>query len=169
MEIAGGGLKTIEVGIRGSRGMIFSIAPEQVRAYIDLSQAQPGQNYFRLTLDNIRTPLGTEITKINPASVRLTLEIVKSRPVPIKVHFVGKLPSPWHLKSYSIDPPFILVQGPESALAKVRAVFTEPVDLSAIRECTRISVGVEVSPPQLRLAPEQSSRVILNVKVEQAT
>ncbi len=169
MEIAGEGLKTIEVGIRGSRGMIFGIAPEQVRAHVDLSQAQPGQNYLRLTLDNIRTPLGTEITKINPTSVRLTLELVKNRSVRVKAHFVGKLPRPLRLKSFFIDPPFILLQGPESALAKVRAVFTEPVDLSAIKECTRISVGVEVTPPQLRLAPDQSSHVILNVKVEQAT
>ena len=168
MEIVGEGVNKIEVGIRGSRGIIFGIAPEQVRAYVDLSQAQPGQNHFRLTTDNIRIPWGTEITKLSPATLRLTLETIEVRSVPVKVHLVGNLPRSLRLKSFSVQPPFILLQGPESALAKVRAVLTEPVDLSAIRECTKISVGVEVNPPQLRLAPDQSPRVTLNVIVERA-
>jgi uncharacterized protein (TIGR00159 family) len=169
MEISGEGVKTIEVGIRGSQGMIFGITPEQVRAYVDLSQAQPGQNYFRLTVDNIRRPLGTKITKINPETVRLTLESVQSRSVRVKVHFVGKLPYPLRLKSFSVDPPFILLKGPESSLAKVREVSTEAVDLSYIERNQTVSVGVKIDSLQLHLAPNQPSHVTVDIKAERAT
>ena len=75
--------------------MIFGVTADQVRAFVDLSQAVPGQNYFRLTLDNIRRPPEHEITKISPSSVRLNLDAyVKTRSVPIKAKLVENYPSP---------------------------------------------------------------------------
>ena len=165
-EITGDLVNKVEVGIRGPRGMISGISPEQVRAYVDLTQASRGLNYVRLTSENVKVPLGTEITKITPSSVRIRLENVKTRSVQVKAHFVGKLPSPLRLKSIGVDPPFVLLQGPESVLAKVKEVPTEPIDLSPITESTKISIGVEINSPQLRLAPNQPSQVSVELTVE---
>jgi len=165
-EITGDLVNKVEIGIRGPRGMISGISPEQVRAHVDLSQTSRGLNYVRLTTENINVPLGTEITKINPSSVRIRLENVKTRSVQVKAHFVGKLPSPWRLKTVEVDPPFISLQGPESILDKVREVPTEPVDLSRISGSTKITIGVEIHPPQLRLAPNQPSRVSIDLQLD---
>jgi diadenylate cyclase len=166
MEIAGDGASKVEVGIRGSRGMIFGITPDQVRAFVDLSQAVPGQNYFRLTLDNIRSPLGTEITKISPSSIRLQLEAVKTGSVQVKAKLTGKLPASLRLKSVWVEPAFIILQGPETALVKIREVFTDPIDLSQIRESKKIPTGLDVDSPQIHLAPNQPSRAVVGIEVE---
>jgi YbbR domain-containing protein len=166
MEISGEGTNKVEVGIRGSRGMIFGVSPDQVRAFVDLSQAVPGQNYFRLTVDNIRAPLGMEITKISPGSVRLNLDLVKTRSVPIKAKLAGKVPAPLTLKSAGVEPAFITLQGPENALAKIREVFTDPVDLSAVREDRRISTGLDIDSPQIHPAPGQPTQVTVDLKLE---
>jgi uncharacterized protein (TIGR00159 family) len=165
-EITGDLVNKVEIGIRGPRGMISGISPEQVRAHVDLSQTSRGLNYVRLTTENINVPLGTEITKINPSSVRIRLENVKTRSVQVKAHFVGKLPGPLGLKTVEVDPPFISLQGPESILDKVREVRTEPVDLSRVSGSTKIAIGVEIHPPQLRLAPNQPSRVSVNLQID---
>ena len=94
--------------------MIFGVTPEQVRAFVDLSQVVSGQNYFRLTTDNIRTPLGTEITKISPSSIRLTIEAVKTRSVPVKARLAGKLSDSLQLKSVSVEPAYLIIRGPET-------------------------------------------------------
>jgi uncharacterized protein (TIGR00159 family) len=167
MEIAGDGATKVEIGIRGSRGMIFGITPDQVRAFVDLSQSAPGQNYFRLTMDNIRAPLGTEITKISPSSIRLQLEAVKTGSVPVKARFTGKLPKSLRLKSAWVEPAFIILQGPETALTKTREVFTDPIDLSQIQESKKVSIGLEVETPQVHLSPNQPSRVVVEIQVEQ--
>lgn len=169
MEIAGELVNKVEVGLRGPRGMISGITPEQLRAHVDLSQSLRGLNYIHLTAENIRVPLGTEITKINPNAVRLRLEDVKTRSIQVKVHFIGKLPSSLRLKTVWVEPPFVILQGPESVLGKVREVFTEPVDLSQVKENKKISVGVEINSPLLRLAPNQPSQVSVDIKVERAT
>jgi len=169
MEIAGDLLNRVEVGIRGPRGMISRITPDQIRAHVDLSQAMRGLNNIRLTPENIYAPTGTEITKLNPASVRIWLENVKTRSVQVKAQVVGKLPKSLRLKTIWVDPPFVVLQGPESTLAKVREIFTEAVDLSSIQENKKISVGLAIESPQVHLGPGQPSQVTVDIKVERAT
>lgn len=167
MEIVGDLASRVEVGIRGPRGLISNITSDQVKAHVDLSQALRGLNYVRLTEGNIRVPLGTEITKINPSSIRIRLENIKSRSIPIKVHFIGKLPRPLRLKAVSAEPPSIVLQGPEGALKKIREVFTEPVDLSEITEDVQLTVGIDVNSPQVRLGADQPSQVSVHIQLEQ--
>lgn len=165
MEIAGELVNKVEVGIRGPRGVISGVSQDQVRAHIDLSQGLRGLNYVRITTDNIRIPVGTEVTKINPSSMRIRLEDVKTRSVQVKAQFIGKLPQPLRLETVWVEPHFVVLQGPESRLTKVREVLTEPIDLSSITENTKISVGVDVNFPQIRLAPNQPSHVTVEIKI----
>jgi YbbR domain-containing protein len=169
MEIVGEMASRVEVGIRGPRTIISTITPGQLRAHVDLSQALTGLNYIRLTPESLRVPLGTEITKIDPSSVRIRLEEVKSRFVPVKVHLIGKLPPLLRLRSVMVAPPSIVLQGPEGQLKKVREIFTEPVDLSELKEDTRISLGIEINSPQLRLAPDQPPQVIVDIKIQKGS
>jgi diadenylate cyclase len=166
MEIVGELVNRVEVGIRGPRTMISSITPDQLKAYVDLSQSIPGANHIRLTPDNVRTPLGTEITKVVPSSVRIRLEDIISRAVPVKAHLVGKLLRPLRLKGVVVEPPEVVLQGPAGILKKVREVFTEPVELGEVKEDTHISVSLEIMPAQLRLAPDQPSQVTVHIQVE---
>jgi uncharacterized protein (TIGR00159 family) len=169
MEIAGDLLNRVGVGIRGPRGMISHISPDQIRAYVDLSQATRGLNNIRLTPENIQAPLGSEITKLSPSSVRIWLENVKTRTVPVKAQLVGKLPKTLRLITIWVEPPFVVLQGPESALAKVREISTGAVDLSSIRENKKISVGLDIESPQIHLGPGQPSQVTVDIRVERAT
>ncbi len=169
MEIAGELVNKVEVGIRGPRGVISGVSQDQVRAHIDLSQGLRGLNYVRITTDNIRIPVGTEVTKINPSSIRIRLEDVKTRSVQVKAQFIGKLPQPLRLETVWVEPHFVVLQGPESRLTKVREVLTEPIDLSSITENTKISVGVDVNFPQIRLAPNQPSHVAVEIKIEKGS
>jgi len=166
MEIVGDLVNRVEVGIRGPRTLISSISPDQLKAFVDLSQSMAGANHVRLTPDNVRAPLGTEITKVAPSSVRIRLEDIKSRSVPVKAHLVGKLLRPLRLKGVVVEPPEIVLQGPAGILKKVREIFTEPVDLGEVNESLQISVPLEITPQQLRLAPDQPSQVTVHIRVE---
>ena len=169
MEIAGDLLNRVEVGIRGPRGMMSRITPDQIRAYVDLSQATSGANYIRLTPENFQAPLGAEITKMNPSSFRISLENVKTRSVEVRAQLIGKLPRTLRLITIWVEPRFVVLQGPESVLAKVREIPTEAVDLSAIKENKKISVGLDIESPQVHLQPGQPSQVTVDIRVERAT
>lgn len=166
VEISGELVNRIEVGLRGPRGVITHISPDKIRAHVDLFQSTRGLNYIRLSTENISVPLGTEVTKINPETIRLRLEEVKTRSIQVKAQLVGKLPKPLRLKSVWVEPPFVILQGPESLLKKVKEVFTEPVDLSYIDRDTKIPVTIDVNFPQIRLAANQPAQVRVEIKVE---
>lgn len=168
VEISGELVNKIEVGVRGPRGVITSVSADKIRAYVDLSRSTRGLNYIRLSTENITVPLGMEVTKINPEIIRLRLEEVKSRSIQVKAQLVGKLPKTLRLKSVWVEPPFVILQGPESALKKVREVFTEPVDLTHIDRDVKIPVTIDVNVPQIRLATNQPSQVNVEIKVEKA-
>jgi len=169
MEITGELVNKVEVGIRGLPGVISGITQEQIRAHVDLSKSSHGTSYLRLSPENIRLPLGAEITKINPSSIRIRLEEVKTHSIPVKVHFTGKLPNSLRLKTTLVEPPFLVLQGPESLLKNVREILTEPVDLSSVKENMKIPVGVDVNFPQIRLVPNQPSKVSVEIKVEKTS
>ena len=166
MEIVGEMVSRVEVGFRGPRTIISTITPDQLRAHIDLSQTLTGPNHFRLTQENIRVPLGIEITKIAPSSIQIRLEEVKIRPIPVKAHLIGKLSRDLRLKTVWVEPPFINLQGPAGALKKIREIFTEPIDLSEVKENTKLLVAVDINVPQLRLGPDQPYQVSVDLKVE---
>jgi hypothetical protein len=169
MEIVGDMINRVEIGIRGPRTLISSMTPDQLKAHVDLSHSQAGFNNIRLAPENVRVPLGTEITKITPSSVRIRLEDIKSRSVPVKAHLVGKLLRPFRLKSVRVEPPEIVLQGPASSLKKVREIFTEPVDLGEVKDNAPISVPVDFNLPQLRLAPDQPSQVTVYLRLEKGS
>jgi diadenylate cyclase len=169
MEIVGDVMNRVEVGIRGPRTIISSITADQMKAHVDLSQTMAGVNHIRLTPDNIRAPLGTEITKVAPSSVRVRLEEIKTRSVVVKARLVGKLPRPFRLKGVIVEPPEIVLQGPSGSLKKVDEIFTEPVDLGEVKDDAPISVPVDLNLPQLRLAPDQPSQVKVFLQLEKGT
>jgi uncharacterized protein (TIGR00159 family) len=169
MEMVGEWINKVEVGIRGPRGMISGISQDQVRAHIDLFQGVRGVNSVRLTTDNIRIPFGTEITKITPSLVRIRLEEMTTRSIRVRAHLVGRLAKPLSLGEVLIEPPSLLFQGPESLLAKVREVLTEPIDLANVKENTKVSRDVDVHIPQIRLAPNQPSQVWVEIKIEKGS
>jgi YbbR domain-containing protein len=113
--------------------------------------------------------MGAEITKMSPSSVRIWLENVKTRSVQVRAQLIGKLSKTLRLVTVWVEPPFVVLQGPESVLAKVREVSTEAVDLSSLKENKKISVGLDIESPRVHLGPGQPAQVTVDIRVERAT
>jgi len=95
------------------------------------------------------------------------LDAVNTLSVPSKAKLTGKLRTPLSLKWVEGEPAFVILQGPESILAKIREVFTDPIDLSLIPEDRRIPIGLDIDSPQVHLATGQPSQVAVDIKLEQ--
>jgi YbbR domain-containing protein len=86
--------------------------------------------------------------------------------VQVKAKLTGKLPKSLRLKSIWVEPAFIILQGPETVLTKTRELFTDPIDLSQIQESRKVSIGLDIESPQIHLAPNQPSQVVVEIQVE---
>ena len=167
MEITSDAANTVEVRLRGAANVVKDITPKQVSTTVDLSSATPGERTIMLTAQNVQAPFGTEVIRINPSQVRISLEQTVSKMVPVVPTTQGQPADGFELGKVMVSPGKIRLQGPESRIASVDSVSTAPIDLSGKRTSLQQSVGLEVPDPQLRI--HEPSKVDVRVEIRKAS
>jgi YbbR domain-containing protein len=114
-------------------------------------------------------PLGVELTRAVPSQVRINFERRLARKVPVTVRFSNPPPAGYRVAFQSLNPPEVMIAGPESQVRDIAAVETDPVDLSGVVGRAEFTVEVFVPDPHVRLEPAQRVRVQVEVsKIDQS-
>jgi YbbR domain-containing protein len=166
MEITSDAANSVEVRLRGAANVVKDITPKQVSTTVDLSNVTPGERTIMLTAQNVQAPFGTEVIRINPSQVRISLEQTVSKMVPVVPTTQGQPADGFELGKVMVSPGSVRLQGPESRVTSVNSVSTAPIDLSGKRASLQQSLGMEVPDPQLRVQP---SKVDLRVEIRKAS
>ncbi len=83
LEIIGDPPREINVRLKGSRRLLSSVRPENVRLQVDLSRCRPGSNQVSVSETNIEVPSGIAVSHLYPRNIRIQL----TEPPPrIKIH-----------------------------------------------------------------------------------
>ena len=147
--------------LTGSRALIKSLEAGQVKVLLDLSKAVVGTNTFSITADNVVLPPGIRLTRIEPAKVKVTVDRIVTKSLPIQVDWVGRLPNNLVLKKVSLHPEKAVVVGPSRVLASLSTVYTEKINLANINSSGRLSAGLVIAPATVKLAADSSSKVTI--------
>jgi YbbR domain-containing protein len=162
MEITGDAANTVEVRLRGAANVVKDITPKQVSTTVDLSNVTPGERTVMLTAQNVQAPFGTEVIRINPSQVRISLEQTISKMVSVVPTTQGEPDDGLDVGKVMVSPGRVRLQGPESRIRSVNSVATVPINVTGKRASFQQSVGLELPDPQLRL-PEPSK---VDVRIE---
>lgn len=73
LEIAGEFPTQVRLHVRGRSALLRRLSPADLGITVDLSGAQPGETFVRLTPEMIEAPYGTSIVSISPAEFQLAL------------------------------------------------------------------------------------------------
>lgn len=153
----------VEVRVRGASGALSRIGPGDLAAVIDVSSVKPGRRLFHLTTDQVRVPVGVEVTHASPPTIPLAFERAGRREVPVLPSVEGE-PAPGYVVGRATsDPERVTVLGPESRLAGVTAAITEPIVVDGADATRQETVTVGVLNPGVRLETPQSARVIVEI------
>jgi len=122
--------------IKGSKGILKQInrSSFKIHSSVKLSDYIPGEVYtLRLRDDNISTPLGVKIVRIEPRDLQLYLDRKISKKVKVVATFANKdaLPQGYAVDIVSFQPSEVLVTGPESSLEKIHIIKSAPIPLSS--------------------------------------
>jgi len=119
------------------QGINPSASIKDLYAEIDLSKGAPGE----LTYDvKVNAPTGTNVVDKQPANLKLTLDTVQEKTVPVGVVVTGNPADGYQLGTPYTKPSAVNVRGPSSIL---RALDKVTVDVSA----TGVNETVQVSRP----------------------
>jgi len=126
--------RMVKIGLRGEMDSIYPIQESDVVAYVDLSQYNkegelrvPVQTRLKGTALDV-DPL--EVT-VEPVEISLRLEHRLIKKVPVTATFKGYPEAGYEFAGYTVNPEFVELSGPRTAIEKIRDMVSEQVELTA--------------------------------------
>ncbi|MFW6140230.1 MAG: YbbR-like domain-containing protein [Acidobacteriota bacterium] len=162
-------MPTVQVSIRAPERLINQITSANVHAVLDLRKASTAQQDYTLSRSMVSIPNGAEVKEISPSLVNLKFEKSKQLMLSIRPNLIGELPPGFILKKTEVEPPEVLVKGPESKLNENDAVRTSPINISDFKHTTAIEADLITPAPELTIVgPKATALVKLLIQKEES-
>jgi YbbR domain-containing protein len=146
---------TVEVRLRGPFTALRQLDPSKIEAVIDLTDVPRGEKVYRLAPEDINVPKDVEVIAISPSEVRVALDSIAEKALPIAARLTGQ-PAPGHaVTEVSVEPRSARLLGPAAALAKMTSVETDPVSLAGRAESFSVPATVLTVAPGVRVQEGQ--------------
>lgn len=166
MEVVATNVNTVNVHLMVSDALVKAIRPDQVRARLDLSQAQVGENEFTLTRDNIALPPGVQLRSISPDVAAVTLDQIVRRELPIQVDWIGRLPEGLVMTDVTVDPDYLAFAAPSRQMEGLSTVYTEKVALDNLRKSGSLTANLAPLPGALKPLTGTRERVTVRYVIQ---
>ncbi len=134
-----------DVRLQGQEGIVRGLTSKDIGAFIQLSDAKPGENVFNLTQSNVKVPGNIAVVMISPSEVRMKLEKLARKALPVRPEITGKPAAGYTLYKVEITPVTVRVEGPESFIRRTHSISTEPIDIEGMTQSFDRAVALE--PP----------------------
>ena len=165
LQLGKASAEEVEVQVSGRRGLVSSLDPQQVRAFLSLGRIGPGEHEVVLKSKNIVLPPGLEVERITPSSLTLKMERILEREVEVRADLVGPPPDGFEVDTVRVKPDSVLVRGPATILGDVTRLQTVPIVLRNLRlkegqasqEAPLVTVSPSIQLPQLEKRQVQVS------------
>jgi len=137
--------------LHGPRDRLDELAGNGLSAEVDFSDIfSAGEHTFNVQDLRMNLPLNVHFVRAVPSQLRLMLENRVRREVAVQPRFVGGYQPGYSLGSFTVDPPRLVVVGPESRMALLDQVTTDPIDLSGEIGSKRFQAIAYIPDPYLR-------------------
>jgi len=108
---------------------------KDIYAQIDLSGGVPGESTYVV---KVNTPPGTNVVDVQPSSIKLTLDTVQEKTVPVQAVLSGNPADDYQVGSPIIKPSAVNVRGPSSILGTLDKVIVE-ISVTGANETVQVS------------------------------
>jgi YbbR domain-containing protein len=163
LVITGDRLDEVGVHIRGGEYVIGRLVPGDLALAIDLTHAGPGTTVHSLRPHQVETPLGVEVTQVDPGAAVVTLEKSASAEIPVRATVEGSPAPGFAVGSVTVEPRTVAVTGPAMRLQGTTSAVAERVSVEGAKANVAAVVAVGVSDTELRLPAQRTVRVTVEI------
>ncbi|TKB25886.1 DisA protein [Desulfopila sp. IMCC35006] len=165
MELLATSASSVTLQLSGSGSLIRSVRPDQVKVKLDLANAAAGSNHIAIARDSIVLPPGIHLKQVEPQILKVNLDMLDQKKLPIQPDWSGKLPAGLILQDARVTPDLVKVTGGSLALKDIQTIYTEKIPLENITTDGKISVGLMLLPSYLKLDDESQNHVEVTYKI----
>ncbi|HBI22855.1 MAG: hypothetical protein A2Y48_08700 [Nitrospirae bacterium RIFCSPLOW2_12_42_9] len=154
----------INVRLKGRQSIIRDLDPDELNVSLNLSGAREGARYYTLDHDNLNVPGKVDVVSMNPRKIKIDIVRLMRKEVDVKANISGKPASGYRIKSVSVSPAKIILEGPESEI--IKAPLMEDININVSGRRSSFSKEVKVKIPLRNLRILGNDIVIIDVEVE---
>lgn len=129
LYIKNGMVGTVDVLVRGPKGVARKIEENQLVYTLNLGRIVPGKNTLVFDPKNIPLPKVYEVVEIRPSRLDLEVERRSAKQVPVKVVLRSKAPEGYALSAVRAVPDTVRLSGPAAKLNAMAEARTQPIAL----------------------------------------
>lgn len=129
----------VQVTIKGPSFLVGPLASSPPPLQARLPDDVDDRVTVSLKASDMSLPHSVEVLSIEPQQVDLFFDSIERREVKIEVPRFGQLPSALVLESIEVAPKTVTVKGPKSEVKQLKAIETEPVNVSEISQTIELT------------------------------
>ncbi len=154
---------TVDVRVRGPFTALRQVDPDKIEAVIDLQGATRGERLYRLAPEDINVAPEIEVIAISPAEVRIVLDAVSEKVIPIAPNVTGTPAAGFAVGDVTVEPRSARIAGPSAVLAKMMSVSTDPISISERTTTFSVPATVVADAPGVRVREGQIVTVTVHL------
>lgn len=158
----------VHLEVRGPASKLNPAMLADARVLLDLGAVkQPGDRTFPIDPTSLGLPSGVSLDRAVPAQVRLHFERRQTKEVPVTIRLRGADTEGIEVVEQTAGPAVLRITGPETRVARVEAVETDPIDVGEVKEgVAEFQVHAYLPDPQVRFVGD--GRVTVRIRVKRA-
>jgi len=161
MAVVGDVPGTIEIRLQGQERALRDIAAgKKVVGTVDLSRGKEGENIIQLSPDDIRRPSGALVTYLNPFEITVKLDRLDRKSLQLKPVLTGRPAPGYRIRSVSVNPLRVTLEGPAAVIGSFTMLQTLPVDVNGMRENTTVEPRIDFQGKPVKVLEQDISITI---------
>lgn len=156
----------VDVRVRGPFTPLRQLEPGKLEAVVDLADAAIGEKRYPLEPADINVPREVEVIAISPGEIRLVLDGVEEKTLPILADITGQPAPGTQVEGAAVEPRNVRIVGPARTLAKTTQIRTEPISVDGRDASFTVSTTVSPQAPGIRV--RQGQIVTVRVRIRTA-
>ena len=154
----------VDVRVRGPFTALRQVDSTKLEAVVDLQGADKGEKIYRLSPDDINIPPEIEVMSISPGELRIVLDAVADRVLPIAANLTGSPAAGYTVADVTVEPRSARVEGPATSLSRMKTITTDPVSLEGRDASFSVPATVLADLPGVRVREGQIVTVAVHVR-----
>lgn len=150
LELISHSVKIVSLNIKGQERIIRNMRPSDIRVFIDLSKAKTGEGVYSINKNTIKLPSTVTVTNISPSHVKVLLEESVTKTVQVRPVIVGTPESGFYVKSISVIPENVAIEGAKSKVTIVDKIKTETLDITGFKETFTRDLELDTTGTNIR-------------------
>lgn len=119
LTIRKGMISTVEVRVRGPKGLVRSLDAKRLSYPLDVRALKPGDNVIDIDSEKMPFSRAFEVVEIKPTQVILSVDRIAEKKVAVVPDWTGQVPEDYRLLSKKVVPDSVVVRGPETVLKRL--------------------------------------------------